>query len=143
MEESGASKFVLEAFPRNDETVFEWEATLAHQSWIDLVLFLEVRDDTLAKGRLFDRGFKEDTWEYVQQRYDAFDNAVLPVAKYYYYMGDHPFAKIVTDNKSVDDVWTEVKEAMSLYGLNDGQRKSKQNVTPSVETKHVDNSNHH
>jgi len=106
-------KFVIEAFPRNDETLFEWEKTLAHKCLLELVLFLDVEDENTIRQRLLTRGNNSDSWENVTQRIEAFDNSVLPIAKYYFYMQQYPFARVVTDNKSIDEVMNEIQSKMS------------------------------
>lgn len=107
MANSGATKFLIDGFPRNQENLDGWTANMADRVQLLGVLFLECPQEVstqrcLARGM----GRSDDNAESLKKRFETYMNDTLPVIKHYEKL---KLVHTVDSTKTPEEVFEDVK----------------------------------
>jgi len=86
MNRSGATKFLIDGFPRNFNNLEGWNSVMKDQAIVDGVLFYEVDEDVLVK-RLLKRaetsGRSDDNIDSILKRLHTYNQSTVPVLEHF------------------------------------------------------------
>ncbi len=86
MEKSGATKFLVDGFPRNFNNLEGWQSVMGGHAEVDGVLFYDVSEETLV-SRLLKRaetsGRSDDNIDTILKRLKTYNESTVPVVDYY------------------------------------------------------------
>ena len=110
MAASGASKFLVDGFPRNFDNLAGWQRVVGDAARVEAVLQYEAPEDVLV-ARLLERGKtsgrSDDNEESIRKRLRTYAESTLPVVEHYaarpgvvhVIAGDRPVAAVYEDTK--------------------------------------------
>lgn len=111
-QQSKATKFLIDGFPRSDENMKAWEDTMSRHS-VKFVLNFECPEEVLV-GRLLERGKKsgrvDDNIETIRKRFNTFKLESLPIIEYFKKTGT--IVHKIQSDKGVEQIY---KEVVSLF----------------------------
>ncbi|KAF4520591.1 hypothetical protein B566_EDAN006002 [Ephemera danica] len=87
MIKSGANRFLIDGFPRNQNNLDGWNQAMADKVELLFVLFFECAQE-ICSERCLKRGAagsgrSDDNPESLQKRFDTYMNATMPIIKHY------------------------------------------------------------
>jgi len=110
MEESGKENFLIDGFPRNENNLQGWNATMSDAVSVKFVLFFECPLDVcssrcLARGAA-GSGRADDNEESLKKRFNTFMEQTMPIVNHYEAKG---LVRRVGATRGPDEVFTDVK----------------------------------
>lgn len=113
MAKSGASKFLVDGFPRNFNNLEGWQSVMGDAADVQGVLFYECPESVM-EARLLERGKtsgrSDDNADVIRKRFKTYLESTLPVIKYYENLGR---TYRVEANASVDTVYAATKAVLA------------------------------
>lgn len=105
---TGATKFLIDGFPRSQGNVTAWEEILGKQHSLKFVLVLDCPEQVL-ESRLLERGKSsgrvDDNMDVIRKRFKTFQEESYPIIQQYNQKG---MVRTIVADWSVDDVYKEV-----------------------------------
>lgn len=110
MNKSGASRFLIDGFPRNQNNLDGWNTAMSEKVEFLFVLFFDCAQETCTE-RILKRGAtsgrSDDNIESLRKRFDTYMNDTMPIVKHYEAQGQ---VHTVKAQNSPDDVFEDVRK---------------------------------
>lgn len=114
MEKSeGKDTFLIDGFPRNQDNLEGWKKAMDEISVVKMVLFFNCSEDVcvqrcLSRGQTSGRA--DDNMDSLKKRIHTYSNSTMAIIEYYRKLD---LLKEISGEKSADEVFEEVKKALS------------------------------
>lgn len=110
MENSGATKFLVDGFPRDVDNLACWESDMTALTNVQFLLYLNCPQDIMI-DRLVERGKtsgrSDDNREAIAKRFVTYENSTRPIIEHFASLGK---VKEVDSNRPVEDVFADVSK---------------------------------
>ena len=112
MTASGATKFLVDGFPRNQDNVDGWQRVVGDAAVVDAVLVFDVPDSKMT-ARLLERGKtsgrSDDNEETIRKRLRSHAELTVPIIEHYSKLGK---VRVIAGDRPVDVVFEDAKLAV-------------------------------
>lgn len=112
MEKSGATRFLVDGFPRNEDNLQGWKKIMDPVADVEFVLFYDT-DDQTRLARLLKRaetsGRTDDKEEVIMKRFKVFREQTMPIVEYY---GAQDKVRLVDGQPPADEVFKVTQDAI-------------------------------
>jgi UMP-CMP kinase len=115
MMKSGASRFVIDGFPRNFDNLQAWEDNMSDIS-VDSCIFLDVPEEELRKRlvlRAKTDGRSDDNLETLEKRLQTFHKSTMPVV--HKFQNNDQLDYIFANVRSIDSVYSDLKKKFQIF----------------------------
>jgi len=108
MESSGATKFLVDGFPRDVDNLTCWESEMTAITNVQFLLYLNCPQDIMVE-RLVERGKtsgrSDDNREAIKKRFVTYENSTRPIIEHFMKLNK---VREVDSNRKVEDVFADV-----------------------------------
>jgi len=113
MNESEKNDFLIDGFPRNEDNLSGWNTAMGEKVNLKRVLFFHCNQDIctercLARGAA-GSGRTDDNEESLRKRFVTYENATMPIIRYYDEKG---FVSKIDATRTPEDVYQEVEKVL-------------------------------
>jgi UMP-CMP kinase len=113
MNESDKNDFLIDGFPRNEDNLTGWNRVMGDKVNLKRVLFFHCSQEVcttrcLARGAA-GSGRTDDNEESLRKRFDTYENATMPIIKYYEEKG---YVSKIDATKPLEEVYSEVEKVL-------------------------------
>jgi UMP-CMP kinase len=108
MDKSGATKFLIDGFPRDPDNLSCWEEKMSEKCFVEFLLYLECPEEEMMQ-RLLERGKtsgrNDDNAESIRKRFKTYVQSTQPIVDHFRKLGK---VKEVNSNRDQDSVFADV-----------------------------------
>mmetsp|Transcript_24422 Transcript_24422/g.35709 ORF Transcript_24422/g.35709 Transcript_24422/m.35709 type:complete len:116 (+) Transcript_24422:39-386(+) len=105
-ERSGTTKFIIEAFPRNNSHVVAWGQAMDDKTDLKHVILLTCPEDTMT-DRLLKRGRSGDSLDIIKKKMGLYRESTMPIIEMYWKQGK---IRNVDADRTADEVFTDTSK---------------------------------